>query len=83
MFNSEPGRPGGGIVTARKGGVFMRLDVTGKAAHAGNNLADGISAIEEIARKIIALHALTDLATGVTVNVGTIAGGEAVNMVAP
>src|SRR5262249_53363903 len=53
VFNSEPGRPGGGIVTGRKGGKFMRLDVVGKAAHAGNNLADGISAIEELARKIV------------------------------
>ena len=52
VFNSEPGRPNGGVVTGRKGGAFMRIDVTGKAAHAGNNFADGISAIEEIARKI-------------------------------
>jgi glutamate carboxypeptidase len=83
VFNSEPGRPGGGVVTARKGGVFMRLDVVGKAAHAGNNLADGISAIEEIARKIIKLHALTDLPNGISCNVGTIAGGQTVNTVAP
>lgn len=83
VFNSEPGRPNGGIVTARKGGIFMRFAVTGKAAHAGNNLADGVSAIEEVARKIIALHALTDFDKGITVHVGMMAGGEAVNMVAP
>jgi glutamate carboxypeptidase len=83
VFNSEPGRPGGGVVTGRKGGVFMRLNVTGKAAHAGNNLADGISAIEEIARKIIKLHALTDLPNGISCNVGTITGGQTVNTVAP
>jgi glutamate carboxypeptidase len=83
VFNSEPGRPGGGIVTGRKGGKFMRLDVVGKAAHAGNNLADGISAIEEIARKIVKLHALTDLVVGISCNVGTIAGGQTVNTVAP
>ncbi len=83
VFNSEPGRPGGGIVTDRKGGAFMRLDVEGKAAHAGNNLADGISAIEEIARKIIKLHALTDLDKGISCNVGTIQGGQTVNTVAP
>jgi glutamate carboxypeptidase len=83
VFNSEPGRPNGGIVTGRKGGVFMRLDVTGKAAHAGNDRADGISAIEEIARKVVELHRLTDRERGVTCNVGTIAGGEVVNMVAP
>jgi glutamate carboxypeptidase len=83
VFNSEPGRPGGGVVTGRKGGVFMRLNVTGKAAHAGNNLADGISAIEEIARKIVKLHALTDLPNGISCNVGTITGGQTVNTVAP
>jgi glutamate carboxypeptidase len=83
VFNSEPGRPGGGVVTGRKGGKFMRLDVVGKAAHAGNNLADGISAIEELARKIVKLHALTDLPNGISCNVGTIAGGQTVNTVAP
>jgi glutamate carboxypeptidase len=83
VFNSEPGRPGGGVVTGRKGGVFMRLDVIGKAAHAGNNLADGISAIEEIARKVVKLHALTDLPNGISCNVGTITGGQTVNTVAP
>src|SRR5215471_9829494 len=83
VFNSEPGRPNGGIVTRRKGGIFMRLDVTGKAAHAGNDRADGISAIEEIARKIVELHRLTDRERGVSCNVGTIEGGEVVNMVAP
>jgi len=83
VFNSEPGRPGGGVVTGRKGGKFMRIDVIGKAAHAGNNLTDGISAIEDLARKIVRLHALTDLANGISCNVGTIAGGQTVNTVAP
>ena len=83
VFNSEPGRPGGGVVTGRKGGKFMRINVVGKAAHSGNNLADGISAIEELARKIVKLHALTDLPNGISCNVGTIAGGQTVNTVAP
>jgi glutamate carboxypeptidase len=83
VFNSEPGRPGGGVVTGRKGGKFMRIEIFGKAAHAGNNLSDGISAIEELARKIVKLHALTDLSTGISCNVGTIAGGQTVNTVAP
>ena len=83
VFNAEPGRPGGAVVTARKGGVFMRLAVTGKAAHSGANFAQGISAIEELARKIVALHALTDIARGITVNVGIVRGGQTVNTVAP
>ena len=44
---------------------------------------DGISAIEEMARKVQALHRLTDFETGVTVNVGLIKGGSSVNTVAP
>jgi glutamate carboxypeptidase len=83
VFNSEPGRPGNGVVTGRKGGVFMKMEVTGKAAHSGANFKDGVSAIEELARKITALHALTDLDKGTTVNVGLVSGGQTVNTVAP
>jgi glutamate carboxypeptidase len=83
VFNSEPGRPSGAVVSGRKGGVFMRFEVTGKAAHSGANFSAGISAIDELARKVIALHAITDLDKGTTVNVGLISGGQTVNTVAP
>ena len=83
VFNSEPGRPTGNVVNGRKGGVFMKMEITGKAAHSGGNFSDGISAIEELARKTIALHALTDLTRGTTVNVGLVSGGQTVNTVAP
>src|SRR6185503_9917821 len=83
VINAEPGRPSGSVVTGRKGGVFMKLAVTGKAAHAGANFAQGISAIEELAHKTIALHKLSDLARGTTVNVGVVSGGLTVNTVAP
>jgi glutamate carboxypeptidase len=83
VFNSEPGRVSGNVVTGRKGGVFMAFRVTGKAAHSGVNVHDGISAFEELARKTQALHALTDLERGITLNVGLISGGQSVNTVAP
>ena len=83
VFNSEPGRPSGNVVSGRKGGVFMKMEITGKAAHSGGNFTDGISAIEELARKTIALHAMTDLTRGTTVNVGLVSGGQTVNTVAP
>ena len=83
VFNSEPGRVSGNVVTGRKGGVFMVFRITGKAAHSGGNFADGISAIEELARKIQAIHALTDLDRGITLNVGLVSGGQSVNTVAP
>lgn len=83
VFNSEPGRPTGNVVTGRKGGVFMVMDIEGKAAHSGANFEAGISAIEELARKVQALHALTDLPRGITLNVGLVSGGQSVNTVAP
>ncbi len=83
VFNSEPGRVSGNVVTGRKGGVFMAFRITGKAAHSGGNFAEGISAIEELARKIQAIHALTDLDRGITLNVGLVSGGQSVNTVAP
>jgi glutamate carboxypeptidase len=83
VFNSEPGRPSGAVVTGRKGGVFMRVEVTGRAAHAGGNFELGISAVGELAHKIVAMHRLTDLSRGVTVNVGLVKGGQSVNTVAP
>lgn len=83
VFNSEPGRPDKGVVTGRKGGVFMIFDIEGKAAHSGGNFEQGISAIGELAAKITAIHALTDLKRGITLNVGLVQGGQSVNTVAP
>ena len=83
VFNAEPSRAPHVITRGRKGGVFMRLDVFGKAAHSGAHYERGVSAIEELARKITALHRLTDLEKGVTVNVGLVSGGQTVNTIAP
>lgn len=78
----EPARPGGEYVMARKGAGSFQLEVTGKASHAGLQPELGASAIWDLAQKVAALHALTDLGTGVTVNVGTVRGGERPNVVA-
>jgi glutamate carboxypeptidase len=82
VLNSEPGRPSGNVVTSRKGGVFLRFEVTGRAAHAGINFEKGISAIGELAHKIVIVHALTDLGRGITVNVGLVKGGQSFNTTA-
>ncbi|OAF06662.1 peptidase M20 [Bradyrhizobium centrolobii] len=83
VYNSEPGRPTGNIVTSRKGGIFMHFGITGKAAHSGANFAAGVSAIGELAHKIVQIHALTDLTKGITLNVGLVSGGQSVNTTAP
>lgn len=82
-FNAEPGRPSGNVVTGRKGGVFFEMDIEGRAAHSGANFSEGISAISELAHKIVALDELTDIDQGVTVNVGLVSGGLSVNTSAP
>jgi glutamate carboxypeptidase len=83
VYNSEPGRANGNVVTGRKGGIFMIMNVAGKAAHSGANFEAGRSAIHALAHKVLAIAALTDLSIGVTLNVGLISGGQSVNTVAP
>jgi len=94
VFNSEPSRTPQGaprfaqdrkqtITHGRKGGVFMRFEITGKAAHSGAAYERGVSAILDLAKKVALLHALTNLEEGITVNVGLIGGGQTVNTVAP
>jgi len=83
VLNTEPGRASGNVVSARKGGATLVIEVSGRAAHAGVNHADGASAIEALARKVIKLHALTDYTAGITTNVGLICGGTSSNTVAP
>jgi len=75
--------PDGRLKTARKGVAQYKVTVHGKAAHAGLNPEEGISAILELSYVVQQLHALNDPATGVTVNVGTIDGGMRPNVVAP
>ncbi|HJU15639.1 MAG TPA: M20 family metallopeptidase [Stellaceae bacterium] len=82
VFNAEPGRPSGNLVSRRKGAAFIEFEVTGRAAHSGAAHAQGVSAIEAMARKIQRLHRLTDYDLGATVNVGLLGGGTAVNTVA-
>ena len=94
VFNAEPAREADGpakggntrtqvITRGRKGGIFLKASMTGKAAHSGAHYARGRSAILDLAQKVAPLHALTDLDAGLTVNVGTIHGGQTVNTIAP
>lgn len=72
----------GKIKTARKGVGRFDVTVKGRAAHAGLDPEAGVSAVLGLARVIEALFALNDLEHGVSVNVGTIAGGTQTNVIA-
>jgi glutamate carboxypeptidase len=77
----EPSRYGS-LITWRKGIGRFIIEVTGVAAHSGVDPEKGVSAIEEMAHQILRLQAMTDMASGTTVNVGVVQGGSRVNVVA-
>jgi len=77
----EPTTARGDLKTARKGLGRFRITISGRAAHAGNP-GDGVSAIEELAHQVLALHRLADAGRGLSFNVGVVRGGTSENVVA-
>jgi glutamate carboxypeptidase len=71
----------GAVKTARKGVGEYHIKVTGKAAHSGLDFEKGQSAILELARQIDRISKFVDLKRGLTLNVGLVKGGTAVNVV--
>jgi glutamate carboxypeptidase len=75
----EPGRADGGVVTGRYAIARFNLEATGRPSHAGAHLAEGRSAIREMARQIIAIEEMTT--EDCTFSVGVVHGGQWVNCV--
>jgi glutamate carboxypeptidase len=82
-FVVEPPSPTGNLKTARKGLGRFTLTIKGRAAHAGTHPGEGVSAIEELAHQIQAVHAIADEERGCTVNVGVVEGGTSTNVIPP
>ena len=55
----EPARADGGVVTGRYAIARFNLEATGRPSHAGARLAEGRSAIREMARKLIEIEDMT------------------------
>jgi len=79
----EPAGQGGACVTARKGVGRFVMRVQGRGAHSGGNFQDGASAIVELARQIVRLHAMVDLDRGITLNAAPVWGGSRPNVISP
>jgi len=75
----EPARPDGGVVTGRYAIARFNLRTTGRPSHAGARLAEGRSAIREMAKQIVAIEEMTT--DDCTFSVGVIHGGQWVNCV--
>ena len=69
------------VVVARKGMAIYRIEVEGKAAHAGSAHERGANAILQMADVVQRVCDLTDYERDLTFNVGTIAGGTVINRV--
>ncbi len=80
-FLLEAGGLDGEIVTGRKGNISAHLGIKGKAGHAAFAGKTKASAILELAEKIIEIEALNDPDSGVSANVGVVAGGIGPNTV--
>ncbi len=80
-FVLECARATGEFVSARKGIADLRLDIRGRAAHAGVEPEKGRSAILAGAHLVTAIHELNGRWPGVTANVGVFKAGTRPNIV--
>lgn len=76
----EPGHEGA-LKTARKGVALYRLNISGRAAHAGLEPEKGVNALVELAHQVLSISDLADLNTGTTVTPTTGSAGTTVNTV--
>lgn len=71
----------GTLHTWRKGTGKFSVKVEGRAAHSGGEHQKGLNAIEELSHQIVKVQQLTDYEKGTTINIGSISGGRAINIV--
>jgi glutamate carboxypeptidase len=78
----EPPLENGSVKIQRKGVSMYRIEAHGVESHAGSAPERGASAIVEIANQLLEVIEFSDPRRGITVNIGTIEGGVATNVVA-
>ncbi len=71
----------GTLAKNRKGSGKLTLIAKGKTAHAGRDFHNGRNAITYLSEALVAIHQLNYPPKGVTINIGKIHGGEALNQV--
>ena len=77
----EPCMEDGSFSGARKGSAVWDIIFKGRSAHAGREPEKGRSALMAAAEFAMKIEALTDVREGTTFNIGSIDGGDAVNVV--
>ena len=77
----EPCMEDGAFSGARKGSAVWDIVFSGRSAHAGREPEKGRSALMAASDFALRIEALTDQRPGTTFNIGSIDGGDAVNVV--
>lgn len=77
----EGAAPRGALKTGRKGTSWYRIDITGRAAHAGGEPEKGINAAVELAHLVLAVAELGRPDVGTTVTPTVAAAGTTTNTV--
>lgn len=81
-LNMEPGDPPDALTVWRKGSSAVRVDVAGRAAHAGMYPQDGRNAAVELVHQLSALeNAFPHSGDGTTVNLTLLKAGERNNII--
>ncbi|WIY00547.1 M20 family metallopeptidase [Amycolatopsis mongoliensis] len=81
VFVLEASADGGALKTRRKGVSLYRIEVEGRAAHAGLEPEKGVNAGIEVAHQILAVAALADPDRGTTVVPTALSAGTTTNTV--
>ena len=71
----------GTLHTWRKGTGKFSIKAEGKAAHSGGAHEKGLNAIEELSHQVVKVQQLTEYEKGTTINIGSMRGGRAINIV--
>jgi len=81
-FNMEPGDPPDALTVWRKGSTSIRIQVNGRAAHAGMAPQDGRNAAAELVHQLATLEgAFPHAGDGTTVNLTVLKSGERNNII--
>jgi len=81
-FNMEPGDPPDALTVWRKGSADIRIQVKGRAAHAGMAPQDGRNAAAELIHQLSTLEgAFPHSGSGTTVNLTLLKAGERSNII--
>jgi glutamate carboxypeptidase len=80
-LNLEAGRAGDGITIWRKGSGTIRVEVKGRASHAGASPELGRNAVMELAHQMLQLSKLASADKGTTINFTIVKGGDRKNVI--